>query len=221
MKFDAKEIQEWLNLNGFKVVIDGDLGPATMFAIKQFQLKIGLPPTGIVDERTIHALTRPLQRAQFEITGITSFGDLVVAYAQQHLLEHPREVGGENRGPWVRYYGEEGEPWCAGMVSTILRQAAKTLNVPLPVTPSLSCDELAQDAKKRGIFVSSPKGLTPGALFLNRKTPTDWVHTGIVIAFHDDCMTTIEGNTNDEGAREGYEVCQRIRSYKGKDFIKL
>jgi peptidoglycan hydrolase-like protein with peptidoglycan-binding domain len=218
---NTRAIQEWLVLNGFKVVVDGDLGPATEFAIKQFQLKIGLPCTGAVDDRTLQALSAPLRRAQAKITSGGPFGDLMVVYARQHLDEHPREVGGENCGPWVRFYGEEGQPWCAGFISTILKQAAATLNFPLPLRPSLSCDELAQDAKKRGILTTSPVGLAPGALFLNRKSPTDWVHTGIVIAFHDDCMTTIEGNTNDDGAREGYEVCQRIRGYKDKDFIKL
>ena len=31
--------------------------------------------------------------------------------------------------------------------------------------------------------------------------------------------STIEGNTNDTGSREGVEVCARTRSYAGKDFI--
>jgi len=30
---------------------------------------------------------------------------------------------------------------------------------------------------------------------------------------------TIEGNTNDDGSREGYEGCQRVRGYASKDFI--
>jgi hypothetical protein len=29
---------------------------------------------------------------------------LVVAYARQHLKQNPVEVGGENKGPWVRLY---------------------------------------------------------------------------------------------------------------------
>jgi hypothetical protein len=32
---------------------------------------------------------------------------------------------------------------------------------------------------------------------------------------------TIEGNTNDEGVSNGFEVCMRSRSYKDKDFILL
>lgn len=37
-------------------------------------------------------------------------------------------------------------------------------------------------------------------------------HTGIVEKVEDDVIHTIEGNTNDDGSREGYEVCRRTRS---------
>jgi hypothetical protein len=47
------------------------------------------------------------------------------------------------------------------------------------------------------------------------------VHTGIVLEANNDFYHTIEGNTNDEGSREGYEVCKRIRGYKKKDFILI
>ena len=38
-------------------------------------------------------------------------------------------------------------------------------------------------------------------------------HTGLITEVHDGYFITIEGNTNDEGSREGYEVCQRRRDY--------
>ena len=37
----------------------------------------------------------------------------------------------------------------------------------------------------------------------------------------DGTFATIEGNTNDEGSREGYEVCRRVRGRGSKDFIRL
>lgn len=58
-----------------------------------------------------------------------------------------------------------------------------------------------------------------GSLFLERRTPTDWMHTGIFLSAEDDIFHTIEGNTNDGGDREGYEVYRRIRNYANKDFI--
>lgn len=36
-------------------------------------------------------------------------------------------------------------------------------------------------------------------------------HTGLVIAVDGHQLTTIEGNTNDTGSREGIEVCKKIR----------
>jgi hypothetical protein len=36
-------------------------------------------------------------------------------------------------------------------------------------------------------------------------------HTGIVEKVELDIIHTIEGNTNDDGSREGYEVCRRTR----------
>jgi hypothetical protein len=37
----------------------------------------------------------------------------------------------------------------------------------------------------------------------------------------DGILTTIEGNTNDDGSRDGYEMCSRSRSAAGKYFIDL
>jgi hypothetical protein len=39
-------------------------------------------------------------------------------------------------------------------------------------------------------------------------------HTGIVEKVQGDKIFTIEGNTNDTGSREGYEVCRRVRDIK-------
>jgi hypothetical protein len=54
-----------------------------------------------------------------------------------------------------------------------------------------------------------------------RKTASDWTHTGIVVEVGPEGFKTIEGNTNDEGVSNGFEVCMRSRSYKDKDFILL
>jgi hypothetical protein len=64
-----------------------------------------------------------------------------------------------------------------------------------------------------------------GDLFLviNKNNLMDATHIGIVIGLNDFVITTIEGNTNDEGSREGFEVCKRYRNLKtGRyDIIKL
>lgn len=225
----VKIIQEWLSLHGFTLTMDKDFGPATESMVRQFQKKMRLPETGIVNKTTFARLTLPMSKAlkPLPANGRT-ISNLVVAYAKQHLRQHPREVGGQNRGPWVRLYmnNREGNafPWCAGFASFLLHQACETLKIPMPVNSTVSCDRLAADAKKKKRFLDGRGNLDksrikPGSLFLNKKTEGDWVHTGIVTKASQEHFETIEGNTNDEGSREGYEVCKRARGYGKKDFV--
>ncbi len=226
-----KLIQEWLSLNGSHVKVDGDFGPASEAAVRQFQTQQGLPVSGIADAATFERLIAPMKAALAPIAAQgRGLGPLVVAYAQQHLAQHPREIGGQNRGPWVRLYmdGKEGADWawCAGFVCFCLQQACTGLGVAMPIEASVSCDSLAASARRRDRLLGQPTEAArgqvgAGSLFLNRRTPTDWTHTGIVVAAEAEAFRTIEGNTNDEGSREGYEVCARTRGYKDVDFIVI
>ena len=139
----AKQIQEWLCLNGIQIAIDSDFGQVTETAVAQFQGKKRLTKTGVVDAETFYKLVEPLLKALKPIPpGNKTLNQLVTAYARQHLARHPREIGGENCGPWVRLYmeGHDGKEWlwCAGFVCFILRQAAGQLNVPLPLKRTFS-----------------------------------------------------------------------------------
>jgi hypothetical protein len=124
--------------------------------------------------------------------------------------------------------GNEGPswPWCAGFVSYLLKQVCTSADIARPLAHTFSCDLLAADAREKHRFVSErdvQQGATvaPGSLFLVRRTSTDWVHTGLVTRTMGDAFETIEGNTNDDGDREGYEVCRRIRGFKSKDFVQI
>ncbi|HEX2721641.1 MAG TPA: peptidoglycan-binding protein, partial [Gemmatimonadaceae bacterium] len=228
----AKLVQEWLNLHNIRIVADGSFGAATEAGLKRFQEAHGLPATGSVDANTFNELTAPIRRALKPIPrGERSFNQLVIAYAEQHEKEHPREVAGQNRGPWVRLYmkGVEGEayPWCAGFVSFIVKQAATTFDSKLEIPYTVSCDVIAVEGRHRGRFIAEREivrmkaSVGGGSVFLNRRSPSDWVHTGIVVQFNDETIETIEGNTNDTGSREGFEVVRRIRGYRSKDFVRL
>jgi hypothetical protein len=61
----------------------------------------------------------------------------------------------------------------------------------------------------------------PLAIFLVRHSPGDWCHTGFAVRGEGGTFATIEGNTNDDGSSNGFEVCGRSRSVKEKDFILL
>ena len=48
----------------------------------------------------------------------------------------------------------------------------------------------------------------------HQKSKFDWTHTGIIIDIDDDTFTTIEGNTNHEGSRNGIAVMKRTRNFR-------
>lgn len=155
----VKLIQEWLGLRELHVGIDSDFGPATEAAVKQFCTQQGLPVSGVVDTPVFDRLIAPMKAALTQISPQgKSLGELVVMYGQQHLQQRPREIGGQNRGPWVRMYmdGNEGTQWawCAGFTCFCLQQACQSLGVSLPLVPSFSCDSLAASAKEKDLCFS-------------------------------------------------------------------
>jgi peptidoglycan hydrolase-like protein with peptidoglycan-binding domain len=94
---EVKKIQAWLSLNGLGLKIDGDFGPATDYAVREFQKREGLTVDGIVGNVTFTKLITPMKNALKEIPrGNKSLGEMVVAYAKQHLKQHPREIGGQH-----------------------------------------------------------------------------------------------------------------------------
>lgn len=234
---NVRRIQEWLCFHQCRTSIDGKYGPATTDRVSYFQNSIGLPSNGRVNRATWEALVQPMKNALGEpVTKRSSSTGLPLStIAKQHLEQHPIEIGGPNEGPWVRLYcqGYDGPPWawCAGFVSLIMQQAFFYQGESTPIKGSVSCDSLAAQAKSAGIFVSGKslaKNKTPLealgeiSIFLKRRTATDWTHTGFAMGSRGRANSmvfdTIEGNTNDEGSREGYEACSRTRGLGSGDY---
>jgi Putative peptidoglycan binding domain len=231
----VRRVQEWLGIQGFSTPIDGDFGDATGDCVVRFQQKAGLGTTGGVNADTWDALVDPLTGALTapDPSG-SSLASTVLRVAKQHLTQGPIEVGGDNRGPWVRVYcgGNEGTEWrwCAGFVSFIIRQACLMLDRAAPLKGTYSCDSLAYQAKDQDLFVSGKdvadgtvdwNDLGAAQIFLVRRSATDWIHTGFSFSGADQTFATIEGNTNDDGSANGYEVCKRTRSLSAKDLIRF
>ena len=233
----VKRVQEWLKYNGFGTAIDADFGPATNACVINFQTAKGLPPTGEVDRQTWDALVNPLVQAlaPMNFAPGTNFSEAVLRVAEQHLKKHPIEIGGNNRGPWVRVYvdGHEGPEWlwCAGFVTFVMKQACLELGQAMPIQGSFECDVLANQAKHAGRFVAGANvkaGTVPWSalgsaqIFLVRKTSSDWIHTGFSFGGSDSVFSTIEGNTDEGGSSNGFEVAKRTRALgQQMDFIKL
>src|ERR1051325_3730234 len=161
--------QEWLCLSGIPVALDGRFGPATEQAVREFQSRSGiLAVTGAIDPVTFGMLVRPMIEALRLITlpagERPSLADLVITYAQQHLQQRAKEVGGQNRGPWVRMYLKGHErtedamapskwAWGPGFASAVIHQAAQTLGVAAPFDYDWNCNGLAEKARAGKRFV--------------------------------------------------------------------
>ncbi len=239
---DVERVQEWLNIHRVnhplwhqEVVVDGDFGPITEAAIKDFQYLFRIAPTGIVDEMTWLRLVTPMKQA-FQHGMDISLGVRrhCVEVAMKHVEQHPIELG-NNEGPWVRSYmnGKDGDPyyWCMGAYQTWVDQAFSYNKLKftdqMPMT--FSCDTLGNHGLKTGRLIKAAdivkmkekdlkKKIQPGDAFLRVKVKDkDWTHTGMILSVEGDIAVCAEGNTNDEGSRNGYEACVRRRNLRKGD----
>lgn len=147
------------------------------------------------------------------------FRVISIARSQIGFSEEPK---GSNRGKHVEKYLASiglpgGYPWCMAFVYWCVQQACKEIAIanPLKKTGGVLDQWRSVDVK---IKSSSP---TPGDVFI-MIFASGTGHTGFVEKVDGDWVYTIEGNTNDEGSREGYEVARRKRPLSSiKGFIKL
>lgn len=235
-KRDVLKIQSWLtlfskwNLNsGTATGIDGDFGPATERAVKNFQKHHGIQETGVVDQALFDILCITMKTAFEKPLVGTNLRELVVEASENHLQNHPLELyikGESNSGPWVRSYmdGKDGAIWywCMGFVQTILDQAmsaiGKDFRKLMPLT--YSCDTVGVVGLEKGILTRYRKirentsVVKPGDIFLIQKSRMDWTHTGIITSIDGDIIETIEGNTNFQGSRNGVAVMKRVRNFR-------
>ncbi|HEX8489299.1 MAG TPA: GH25 family lysozyme [Propionibacteriaceae bacterium] len=103
------------------------------------------------------------------------------------------------------------QPWCATFVSWLALKSGIAALYPR----TASCDVAGSWFKKAGRWSEYPA--VGAQVFYGY--PHDLNHTGIVVSFDADSITTIEGNTNDDGGREGDGVYLRKRLRRGKNVI--
>lgn len=111
-----------------------------------------------------------------------------------------------------------GAPWCAFFVKLVYGEAyydVKFLHQAVAKYNSGSALGTLKAHEEAGVFPigEEPK---PGAIVIWREGKGTNGHAGIVVSVDADnnTMTTIEGNTNDDGSREGYEVAEKHRVIK-------
>lgn len=118
---------------------------------------------------------------------------------------------GSNWGPHMqKYLASVGinfpASWCMAFVYWCHQQAADQMGINNPMRKTGGV--LAQwNSRKDQYKKNTPN---PGDVFI-MDFGKGLGHTGIVESVDINNIYTIEGNTNDDGSREGYEVCRRRR----------
>jgi hypothetical protein len=133
---------------------------------------------------------------------------LSIARSQLNVSEDPK---GSNRGPQVEKYLASvglggGYPWCMAFVYWCVNQAC---------TETKNRNPLKKTGGVLDQWISTAvdyktKTPAPGDIFIMRFEHGTG-HTGFVERVDGNKVVTIEGNTNDDGSREGYEVARRTR----------
>lgn len=109
-----------------------------------------------------------------------------------------------------------GYPWCQSLVHWSGDQAYGKLGNYVPKTGSvLDC---LNQAKKLGYKIVYSKDATPDNILPGMQMIMDLGHgaghTGVVVSVEDDGrLHTIEGNSNNDGSRDGYMVCQQSKRH--------
>lgn len=219
-------IQQRLNELGCgPVAVDGDFGSQTHHAVQLFQSRftdsIAHPLTvdGVVGPVTWAALFEPDPAIIGRSNEVCSEA-LRIAGMQVGVMESPR---GSNRGVDVdRYLRSVGiNPnagsfaWCAAFVFWCFEQASERLGRLNPCIKSAGALDHWRAAGMQGIrritpdtAREHPEKIMPGSVFV-LDTGGGHGHVGFVEHQIGGVLTTIEGNTNVGGSREGIGVFRR------------
>ena len=122
----------------------------------------------------------------------------------------------DNWGVWIRVYLafvgiRTPAPWCAAFVTFKVHQAAKALGVKATMPKTGYCPTIWNWAVKNHHTLAVPQ---PGCLFLVWNDSLHrYAHVGFVAEVHGSYFTSVEGNSNNTGSREGKGVCSNTRRW--------
>lgn len=145
-----------------------------------------------------------------------------VAVAEDYL--GIREVGGDNRGPAVEFFQKLGEiqpglPWCAAYVNACAEISCAILNIPSPLE-AIDLEGYVQayylHAKARGWIRADGRPGVGDLFMVYHPSKERYAHIGIVAAVTHDGFLTLEGNSNEDGGRDGIGVFQNVRHFSDR-----
>lgn len=191
-------LQKRLVAHGYKITVDGDLGPETRAALSKFQKSLGLAGSGRPGPKTYAALeAKPASKPAVSAVpakppaSIPEYMRIAASYLGT------REAPGKANNPLVvQMFGLAGHPqitqdsvpWCAAFVAACLAKA----KVPNEVTKSLRLWAAAYAQIGTSIPLSSPVWGCIGV-----KTRTGGGHVGFVVAANEKYVWMLGGNQGD------------------------
>ena len=228
----VSQLQKLLNSfnKNTSLSFDGEFGPATLKAVKRFQESAGLVADGIVGPKTWQALSLggPSQNKKTKVLSLpaslqapqSALADIAARYIG--VKETGNNKAGNSKELLAIFQSDslsvngvtDGYPWCAAFVSFCVQALIKNspsfiLTVP-PKEASVNrfLNVWAKNSKclifpRNSEFFSPQKGDIVVFTFS---------HIGIVESVDGKMVTTIEGNTNDAGSREGSVVARKVRN---------
>lgn len=144
---------------------------------------------------------------------------LAMAITQLNVSESPK---GSNSGKQVNEYLKAvglnpGYSWCMAFVYWCFSEAAQELSV---TNPMIKTGGVMRQWNETSVTRRHSQPQVGDIMILDLGKGLG--HTGIVQQVEGSTIWTIEGNTNDDGAREGYEVARRKRKVSAcKGFIRF
>lgn len=130
-----------------------------------------------------------------------------------------REIGHTNRGKRVDEYQKAdllpglGYAWCCSFLDWGFLTALGQALADKVWYRTASCDELLDFARRRGILSTEP---IAGAAALCMASRNDATHILGVRSLERNGFNSVEGNTNNDGSREGNGVYFRFRAYSSR-----
>ncbi|MES2276435.1 MAG: CHAP domain-containing protein [Bacteroidota bacterium] len=215
-------IQKQLNAKGCGPIgVDGDYGDNTFNAVLLFQSRFadanGHPLTmdGMIGPVTwstlfgVATVAPVLTAASPLLTAVLKF-----AGTQVGIMESPE---GSNSGPEVNKYLKSvglgpGYSWCMSFVYYCFGQASTQLGIANPAYKSGGVIDAWDNTHGKKVLhadaIVNTSLVLPGQIFII-STGGGHGHTGLVEKVTNGLLTTIEGNTNNDGSSNGIGVFRR------------
>ena len=150
--------------------------------------------------------------------------DIFIEIARKYvgIKEEPE---GSNRSPIIDEWNLQvgvpvGSFWCASFVSEVAKEWSHQVGDHFPMPLSASCDHWLKIADQRNLLSDVPGRASIG-LVINPKNSADATHIFIVEGMTNGLWSSIEGNSNSGGSRNGTSVARRANCLAGRSRVKF